>query len=384
MRAATRRALLCRPPTGGFTLIELLMVIALIALLTSLAGVAIGRAIGVARDKATRATLRKVDTLLREQLTEMNRLLDTPQLQKEISAKLNTKRTQLGVTSNKYDKALALMIRKDYIRNAFPQSFTELCGPDGKPGAPNTDDDGNGYTDFMPNGAVDVLELGVGNNDDAGEWATILKRRVAGFQNYAQNYGMKHRPQTESGILLALLLTEGSDAGVAPASGVDFSSSELIDTDGDEFLELVDSWGQPLRFYRWPTRLIRPGGDGAPVNRNLAGLLMDGLPAAPVTVTEIDPLTKDPSDDLGLCSAMINAGVITGAAYESLYYTRDTYYLPLIVSAGPDKELGLNEPNDATSALGRLASPVASILGNLATAGDSALNDNLTNLQRQK
>jgi hypothetical protein len=33
---------------------------------------------------------------------------------------------------------------------------------------------------------------------------------------------------------------------------------EVADTDGDGLFEIVDAWGQPLRFYRWPTRLFRP------------------------------------------------------------------------------------------------------------------------------
>ena len=48
--------------------------------------------------------------------------------------------------------------------------------------------------------------------------------------------------------------------GVAPV-GVDaFLEQEIADTDNDGLPEFVDAWGNPLRFYRWPTRLIKPFG----------------------------------------------------------------------------------------------------------------------------
>ena len=42
-----------------------------------------------------------------------------------------------------------------------------------------------------------------------------------------------------------------------PAAG-DLKGVEIVDTDGDGLMEIVDAWGQPLRFYRWPTCLFRP------------------------------------------------------------------------------------------------------------------------------
>ena len=44
--------------------------------------------------------------------------------------------------------------------------------------------------------------------------------------------------------------------GVGPLGSVfspdDFSDREVKDTDGDGLPEFVDAWGQPLQFYRWP------------------------------------------------------------------------------------------------------------------------------------
>ena len=75
---------------------------------------------------------------------------------------------------------------------------------------------------------------------------------------------------------------------------------------------------------------------------------------------------------------------MTPQQYENLYQTPDTYSLPLIVSAGLDGTtpagLGLYEPYDTTN-FGNLAQPLPAALAN---PGASALNDNLTNRQKQK
>jgi hypothetical protein len=52
-----------------------------------------------------------------------------------------------------------------------------------------------------------------------------------------------------------------------------FSGNELADTDADNYMELVDAWGNPLRFYRWPTRLLHPFGF-------VASKLADGMDSA--------------------------------------------------------------------------------------------------------
>ena len=186
-----------------------------------------------------------------------------------------------------------------------------------------------------------------------------------------------------------------------------FETSEVRDTDGDGLLEFIDAWGRPLRFYRWPTRMFKPAGVGGrdfkngvagvdddsyggtdntteiewlssddvaavpssrtpppagkfPSNiRDAAGLLIDGLPSAPVVAGQWDALNTDPEDPYGLIWTEILRLAYTGidvtagpAGFnEPLYPTLDTYHSPLIVSAGADGILGMYEPYDAGDAL---------------------------------
>jgi hypothetical protein len=67
-----------------------------------------------------------------------------------------------------------------------------------------------------------------------------------------------HNPVTESAACLYIILTQAAVFDTEAPASADLKGVEVADTDGDGLMEIVDAWGQPLRFYRWPTRLFRP------------------------------------------------------------------------------------------------------------------------------
>jgi prepilin-type N-terminal cleavage/methylation domain-containing protein len=166
----------------------------------------------------------------------------------------------------------------------------------------------------------------------------------------------------DSAEVLYWLITESNVFGLVPINTDKFGELEVGDTDGDGKDEFIDGWGRPLRFYRWPTRLIRPGGAGTAIRKDMVEMLISGV--------RTDMLGQDPDDPLGRASAGME-----DAAYENAYHTKNTYHTLLIVSAGADGDLGLYEPNDATPAR-RLAHPISAT-----NPGDGPLNDNFSNRQ---
>lgn len=333
----------------GFTLLELLIVVALIAVLVSLGGFVLGRSITQARENATRTTLLKLDGMLQQRLEAFRTLMDSPQKQNEVRSRITAKKSEMqgrGINGLN-EKMLQLMVYKDYYRNGFPQTL------------------------------ADNPSLGA----------------VAGQPFYGNTTSNPKELAAESSEMLYWLVTQADTFGVPAVDDSEFSSAEIADTDGDGRLELVDAWGRPLRFYRWPTRLIRPAGPATPVSRKLGGMLMKGLPAPPDAAGDVDPLSLDPDDRLGVYLATVNVSnnrPIEPSEFETLYHTPDTYHMPLIVSAGPDGATGLNEPYDnplsTADDLNRLALPTAATLANFSADGflDSEMNDNLTNRQKQK
>ncbi len=366
MQARRHNLSFARRSRSGFTMIELLTVVTIIAILVGISYVVLADSLVKARVEATRATIRQLDSALQERIDGFNRINFRPQAQQ-----LQILYAAGGNTPPTISVELAeLMIRKDRYRAAFPQREEDLYGF-------NCADDG-------------------GTGDDAPLLA-IWDARV----NVSN-----HQPETESSELLYLMLTEGGSFGL-PSIGVDrFTTRHIGDTDNDGVPEFLDDWGRPLRFYNWTTRLIRSSSvSGAPdINRSFfiatVGSLMPDViepPSATLSSTAYNhPLNQDPDDPTGGFAASMSAtGVFTstfdlvdpisGALFttgqpfnEVNYHTLDTYHIPLILSAGPDEELGLNEPT-ATGAA-RLALPLAT--GPTDTDALDPLYDNITNRQR--
>lgn len=313
-------------------MIELIVVIGLILLLTTILVVTLGNALGSARKSATEATLLKLDGMLQQRIEAFRNSLDTPQQQSVLKAQATAMQQNLDQTYSIRGVPAAmlnLLVLKQTMRRAFPQTL------------------------------ADNPALG----------------------NAGQPFNGNLSNEAESSEMLYWLITQADSFGVSPVDDSEFSSAELGDTDGDGRREFIDNWGNPLRFYRWPTRLIRPGGAANSINRAVASLLISGLPSVPTQPGDVDPLTQDPDDRIGVYEATVNGTSMTPAQYETLAHTPDTYWVPLIVSAGADKSLGLFEPFDATTTQGQFCQPRVDAMGNVIV---DPLTDNLTSKQKQK
>lgn len=387
-----------RSRRAAFTLIELLIVIAVLALLISLVISVARGVIGSAKAAATKATMQKVNDLLMKRVAAFERYCDAQDKLASsvspsyVSRKLNYNVYQtvrqgyqaLGGTgeipdsywaSNSiYRPALLLLARKAYFKQMFPQSLAELRMDTSWP----SDDE----------------ELGKINTSGSTEHAEVLY----------------------------LSLTKLDSFGVEATAIDQFKSDELKDTDGNGIPEFIDGWGNPIRFYRWPTRLVRPaltassysnvqslvGSDMTPhhdwnythpipvgPSYDSSGasyaLLVSAPPSTTTAVTRgpsttleaehADPLAKDPSDPrnrLHPGETLLPANYAQWNAFvqwmELNLHTSDTYHIPLLVSAGIDGELGLLEPTNV-SKFGHLAQPDMDALG--------ALLDNITNRNLQ-
>lgn len=315
------------PARRGFTMIELLVVITIISILLAATLYAIGNAIGAARANATQATLVKLDSLLRGRIeafgVNLKKPTQTKIIERQMAVVSDTLKAE-GVPTLP-TAVLELLARKSLFQQAFPQTLG------------------------------DNVTLGAAGNY---------------FNGNAQN-------AAESSEYLYWILTQADSYGMAPPDSSEFSASEIGDTDGDGRLEFLDAWGNPLLFYRWPTRLLRPAGPTSPVMPALAALQIGGLPSDNLT------LSKDPGDGVNLYSDKIAEQILPPEIFEKLFHTPRTYYVPLILSAGPDRESGLYQPHvhdDSTPIYGNLAQPLPATL---ADPSYGPLLDNITNHKKQ-
>ena len=131
---------------------------------------------------------------------------------------------------------------------------------------------------------------------------------------------------TNANAELLYLIVEDSTYNGSSAIEL-FGRSEIRDTDNDGLNEFVDSYGNPIRWIRWPS------GTDMPISSHPD--LMDPVLAG--TDVQGDPLDRSKSDP----------GYAPYSSFRTLFGLR-----PLIVSPGADRRFGLNMQLVAPIAIG--------------------------------
>lgn len=479
-------------PRSAFTLLELLIVVSIIALMATLTVTVMANIADQANEAATVATLQKLNRLVEQRQEAFDRAFPAAEATwssgfRDFVARVIS--SQQGVPVDRVRRLLErysadaevwnILGRKAAFRFEFPQrmafSSTDpaIQGWDLLPeGSGGFNDNsatfgGNGIPDNIeirlarPIARQQLIEAGNATPSDAQITAQVTANWAIHVSHEEQARADASVHSTESSELLYFMLMHSGTFGASDAGESDFKRSEIADTDGDGFPEFVDAWGNPLRFYRWPTRLIDPSlplsaftsgnlpvlgdqdemtdlqmtisVDGTPEvlgenngrtvdnsERSVADFLIRGLPRrlefTPAYIAAVsgtfpdrpnvrdvnivippDALLRDPDDPAGLLYALLENGLPLGGATinidsifnETQYHTPDTFHAPLIVSAGVDEVLGLQEPCD-TANRGHLAMYDLNADGNTTPAEPSdfaaiidQISDNLTNRNRR-
>lgn len=396
----------------GFTLVELLIVIAIIAVLMGLSLSVMSGLTSQAEQEATNATIRKIDGLIQQRMEAFDRAFKGARMEAAvgvISANLASQQI-FGVR----DEVKEILAKKRSMRFEFPQRFEERLIEEHGANLDSPVPQVTGMPDSIfrtiaSAAALQRLTDSALPNSPAIRDTDVLAEAAAAFA--------KHRPETESAELLYFALTASTSYGV-PAVDTDyFTNREVADTDGDGLPEFIDAWGRPLRYYRWPTRLIditapnpflpnlantNDNTDSRAIGsaeRQITALLVRGMTPPPIVMPNgsipRDLLLIDPDDPVGRLYSELerldgtNGKPLFATEYnEANYHTPETFHAPLIVSAGPDETLGLREPieTDLTSGIfGNLAQLAGTTVQNPQPSSRTidALTDNISNLNRR-
>lgn len=344
---------------SGFTMIELLIVLAIISILMAISFAVYASSVEQAR---TASTLRTVAYL---------------QKSVESRARSVSNANSSGVATafkRRYDSAgnpapnqtvplevADILVRKDRFKQALPTRLEDLWGFDGSPG---TIDDSPLWISWKR----------IVNSN--GVPATDATPRPPG-----------HRIDLENSELLFLFLRDGQVFGDVGFRPDDIPSRHMEDANRNGIPELVDDWGNPIRFYSWTHRLMRAGGGRVPIDRQfflMTAHILVGAPAPSTTAPILPPdaynhpLNQDPDDMTGALGAAILSTNFADSpfnlAYETAgppmivsclpfreehYHAFDTYSRPLVVSAGPDGRIGLVEPTEQSEPFRRTGEPIA-------------------------
>jgi prepilin-type N-terminal cleavage/methylation domain-containing protein len=431
----------------GYTLLELLVVIAIIATLMSLSVVVMLGFADSAEEEATAVTVRKVQGMLEQRVEAFDRAFKGTRKQqaingtKQLLADPNSDGDYSDGIFGVRPEVLEILAKKAAFRFEFPQRFVERLVS----GDPATIIPPLGPSPGMPNSVARAVALPRARSEliaDGNLTPTapqILTRATTRWRGGTDGGKVfpGHDPVTESTELLYFGLIASGSFGASQVDADRFTNQELQDTDQDGLPEFTDVWGQPLRFYRWPTLLMAPSGpepifqpvlanpndltdvlttvdtdnDGIPdttvgqrqvftSEREIANILLRGLPPAPTLLPNgtlpRDLLLTDPDDPVGLLySEMERLNGIDGRPLFRLefnsakYHTPDTYHSPLVLSVGLDGVLGLYEPNN-TALRGNLAAYNLDLDGSNPPSSSSdftmmidAISDNITSRNKR-
>lgn len=382
-----RRALRLASPLAirrGYTMIELLVVISIMSILISLITIGGVGFIRQARVAATQTTIKKVDEAVQERVGAVNRWHMRPinRLRHDWEIRGWTNRwtaygldpfAGTGASQEGSDDVKMVLSRKGMLIELLPVTRAELKQAYWfwarfiNPAVPQS-------SRIRTINGVPVFYLSASEEDAMDAWLDDIDPSTPGNQSL-----------DTPGEVFLYALQNAPVFGAERMAEEDFTANELIDPDEDGVPELGDSWGNPIRFYRWPTRLVNGGEFTLPRrwsdNVALKTLIPNAPSESPVPPPPAPPvqwggdLHQDPDDRAGYLSL---TNPIYNGPISLFFHDIDTWHAPLVVSAGPDGELGLQEPdfNDPIGPAGRqiprygLAQPLG---------GDEALFDNISN-----
>jgi prepilin-type N-terminal cleavage/methylation domain-containing protein len=407
----------CEQPRG-FTLLELLIVVAIIAVLATLSISVMNGIADQAQAEATNVTLLKVNRILEQRIEAFDRAFKGSREDTYVAGTVGLLAQNADGRFDYFLKhpeeappEIKALARKAGFRFEFPQRSADLISSGvatvSVGTTPNVLVPAALYNKMLvPRARIQLIEGGNPAPTTAQiqtqvqtNWQKHVSHEIAvlaatgGMTSTGSQAGLH---STESSEMLYFTLVESGAFGTNPTVADQFTSQEIADTDSDGLPEFVDGWGNPLRFYRWPTRLVDPdapspfdpvfgtAGDPTEVDltpnnvsdpgstgtrrvtkdavltglneRALAEVLLKGLPPAPIAIGNSAPrdtLLIDPDDPIGFLYSFLenqaykDMGVFVIREFnETNYHTPDTYHAPLVISAGSDGLLGLREPND--------------------------------------
>jgi prepilin-type N-terminal cleavage/methylation domain-containing protein len=369
-----------RTPHSAFTLMELLIVMTILSILAAMTVVGLAAAVNDARITRTRAIVGKIDILLDERWEDYRTKSVAIRIPPRLGPPVG------GPTTAVTAATMRLFALRELMRLEMPDQISDLCTA-------------AEFTDLNADGNLNAIV----NLNDARRFTPITMPALArSYKRLAiRNMATSGQPWTnefQSAECLYLILSTMKDHD---KSALDyFSTDEVGDVDGDGFKEILDAWGRPIVFVRWPAGYVREqqgpdlgwgdistDDDSDSTTDEFDGEFYfagtDDFVWTSTSQTRDSRVAPDPFDPLKVDPRWANTDPTN----------RPFALRPLIYSAGPDQAYDVNSPaidqvtltspnvpNDPYYALGSTTTPLVGTPADTTADDDTLLsNDNITN-----
>jgi len=327
-----RDGLKIRPTAGraAFSMVELMVVIAIVGILATITTSAAIAILGQQKSTNTETVIKTISSALDQRWRAVVNQARTETIPSTIL-------TKLLAMAGQNDRRARIIWIKLRLKQEFPMNFTEASDPWSLPSSPPTT---NYYS--LPTASTYALQL-----SDIPSGFTYSKFKNDLTQAGVSSTSFSSDPKTwpfESAALLILALRKGAsgnpfDEEKMAANYVQTASGVPKVAQGVNLKVLLDAWGQPLVFYRWPVNdEVNNSNPAGATSKNNDPLDPEGL--------LLDPTWNNWNNFRNLQGVFwfeqYCHPIKVGNAREPQSYSPKSYYMvPVIASAGRNNKLGL-------------------------------------------
>jgi len=305
----------------GFTLVEILVVMVILAIMTGIVATAVQGVNTTAKIARTRTILAIVDSVIQEQY-ESYKYRPFPVVTPDTATALPTGVLSLEIPPIEAARVQLNMLR-DLQRMEMPERISDvrlrLTTPPPSPAPAFVINppaqitavarrvlENASFEIYRDDAITNRLQLVVDWFGVTGDADSVPQKLATYFERSVTGWTTQH----ESSECLYLILST-SFVGGGPAIEL-IPAVNVGDTDGDGMSEILDGWGRPMHFIRWPIGFV------------------DAEGSVDTTVQdEFDPLKTD-------------FGFIVNESDSSLTDIENPWSIrPLVISAGPDGNFGI-------------------------------------------
>jgi prepilin-type N-terminal cleavage/methylation domain-containing protein len=246
---------LCDAARGraGFTLIEIMVSLVLISILSGMVMVGIRSTQQHSRQVATRGLIKRIDLVLRTKWDEYRYRPLAVQID-NTAWTYDPNRTPPQILPESAGRVRLMMLR-DLMRMEMPDRRTDLVaingtnvtrrGPTVIETATSTYDDASGQPNEFR------IKTQIPWDPRTGNYESYLARITQAYAN-----GNQWTSANESAECLYMILSSTTVNGISALDVI--APVQIQDTDGDSFPEIVDAWGNPISWIRWPAGSPHP------------------------------------------------------------------------------------------------------------------------------